>query len=110
MDNLVKTEQLMKAGQFKNNPHACAEYKAMLAAEYSFYTGQLEDILVRKPEVWNDLRKECESDKAAERKWESSKDGIDEMGLRLRLKRIDKLSGALSTLIRIAEGEAKNQF
>lgn len=110
MDNLVKVENLIKAGQFSNNPHLAAEYKVKLAGEYSFFTGILEDILTRKPKWWNENRPHQKSDKATDKLFEQTEDGINEMGLRLRLKRCEKLINALGTLIRIAEGESKNQF
>lgn len=110
MDTIAKTEQMIKMGQFSNNPHLVAEYKVKLAGEYSFFTGVLEDILSRKPKFWNENREKHKSDKATDKAFEQTEDGINEVGLRLRIKRCEKLINALGTLIRIAEGEAKNQF
>ena len=110
MDNVVKVENLIKAGQFSLNPRLAVEYKVKLAGEYSFFTGILEDVLKRKPKWWNDNRPKQKSDKATDKLFEQTDDGINEMGLRLRIKRCEKLINALGTLIRIAEGEAKNLY
>jgi len=57
-----------------------------------------------------EIRKDCKSDKSADRQWDATEMGITEMSCRLRLKRIEKVISALSSLIRVAEGAAKNQF
>jgi hypothetical protein len=87
-----------------------AEYKAQLSAEYSFFSGLLEGVLARKPAIWNEMRKNHNSDKATDREYEATSDGIDEVGLRLKLKRIEKMISAISSLLRVAEGEAKHIY
>ena len=47
------TEQL----KTEKSPHRLADLKIELAGEYSFICGQLEDILVKKPAIWNELRR-----------------------------------------------------
>lgn len=106
--NLENIQQELMIGQ--KSPHTLAEYKLILSGEYSFVVGQLEDILKTKPAVWNELRKNQKSDKATERVWEASSDGLNEIGLRWKLKKLEKMMGAISSLLRVAEGEAKNQF
>ena len=108
MDNLLKVENLIRAGQLNNNPHLVAEYKAKLAGEFSFFMGLLEDILTRKPSWWVAQRKEYKSDSACDKSWEMTEDGINEMGLRLRIKRCEKLINALGTLLKVVEMEIKN--
>lgn len=108
MDNIALVSNNIKEGMYQANPHGCAEAKAILAAEYSFYMGLLEDILSRKPGVWNLKRPEFKSDQACERWWEGTEDGINEVVIRLKIKRMEKLMSALSTFIRLAEMEAKN--
>lgn len=92
------------------SPARAANLKISLAAEYSYYMGRLEDILTRRPTIWMEMRKTNQSDKATDREWESTQDGIDEMVCRSRLKRIEKLISSLSTYVRVAEGEARNQY
>ena len=100
----------MRQGKLFKSPHLCAEYRARLAGELSFILGQLEDILVKKPAQWNAARKDFKSDTACEKWWEATEMGINEMGLRLREKRCEKLMTGLNGLIRIAESESKNNF
>lgn len=89
-------------------PRELADFKIVLAGEYSFLSSQLEKILTRKPAIWNEMRKNHQSDKATEREYEATEDGINEMGLRMRLKSVEKLLSALSSSLRVAEGEARN--
>lgn len=91
-------------------PRVLVEWKGVLAGEYSFSAGVLEEILKNRPREWKNLREKTKSDKAADREWEGMESGINEMGLRLRMKSIEKLMSALSSLLKVAEGEAKNQW
>lgn len=106
--NLESIQDRMKAGNL--TPHEAAELRARLSGEYSFVAGQLEQILARKPAWWNAHREHFKSDTACERSWEGTEDGINEVGLRLRMKRIDALRSGLKTLIEIAQGEARNLY
>lgn len=107
-DTLTRIQEALSTGELP--PHTLAQYKVDLAAEYSFVAGQLEQILARKPVIWNTMRAFHKSDKATDREYEATSDGIDEVGLRWRIKRIEKLMGAISSLLRVAEGEAKNNY
>lgn len=107
---MKEIENNLRNGVYINNPHKCAEDRARLAGEYSFLCSQLEEILSRKPSVWNTIRPNYKSDTACERAYEATEDGINEIGLRLRLKSIEKMMSSMSSLIKIAEGEARNQF
>lgn len=79
-------------------PQEAVEMRTQLAGLYAFYSEQLEDILMKKPSVWNSLRKEHKSDTATERVWEGTADGLNEKGLSLRLKSIEKMMSALKTI------------
>lgn len=107
---MTEIENNLRQGLYKNNPHKCAEDKARLAGEYSFLSSQLESILARKASTWLKLRETNNTDKACDRAYEKTEDGINEMGLKLRLKSIDKMTSSLSSLIKIAEGEARNLY
>jgi hypothetical protein len=110
MDNITRIREGLRNKEYVSNPHKCAEDRSILAGEYSFLCGQLEDILMQKPRIWNELRKEVKSDTACERLWESSSSGLNEIGIRLRLKSVEKMMGALGSLVKIAEGESRNGF
>lgn len=109
-DQVKKIAEYLRDGVYNTNPHEAAEAKATLAGEYSWIMGQLEQILQRKPAIWTELKRTAKSDKAAERMWEATSDGLNEMGLRLRAKGIEKMMSALSSLIKIAEGESNNSY
>lgn len=101
-------EEVLKVGQ--NSPHELADMRAFLSSAYSYHTGELQEILSKKPMKWNELRVAQKSDKATERAWEATEDGIQEVQLRYTLKRCEMLIRATSSLLRVAEGEAKNQY
>lgn len=91
-------------------PKELGDNLGYLAGEYGFWSSRLEDILLRKPAKWNELRKEKSSDRAAERAWEATEDGVNEMTLRLKLKRLEKLMSAVKTIINIKNVEVRNQW
>lgn len=93
-----------------NNPSLCAEYRAQLSGEYTFVDAQLEEIIIRKPFVWQELRKLNKSDASTDRAYETTEDGIEEIKLSGKLKRMAKLMSGLSSLIKLAENTAHNQF
>jgi hypothetical protein len=93
-----------------DTPKSLAEKHMKLAGEYAHTSGLLEDILKRKPALWLSLRENATSDKAADRAYEATEDGINETGLRLRLKAIEKQIGAIKSMLSVMEGEARSQF
>jgi hypothetical protein len=107
MQNIERIAENLRKGMYKNNPHACAEDRALLAGEYQFCAGIMEDILQRKPSLWNQLRIDVNSDTAAERKWEATDDGINAMGLKLRMKSLEKMMSGLKGLQDMAQGEMR---
>lgn len=110
MENITRIREALRSGHYTSNPHGAAEDKAVLAGEYSWVMGMLEQTLQIKPEKWNQLRKDFKSDTACERAWESTKDGINEMGLKLRAKGLEKMMSALGTLVNLAQSESKNML
>lgn len=110
MENINRISEGLRKGHYTTNPHLSANDLAVLAGEYAFVMGQLEMILQRKPAIWSEMRKNFKSDTACERAWEATADGMNEAGLRLRAKSVEKMMSALKSLLRIAEGEAKNQL
>ena len=112
MENITRIQNSLRNGEYVNNPIGASQDHAILAGEYSWICGQLEMILQRKPAIWNTMREsgKYKSDNATERAWEATTDGINEQGLKLRAKGIEKMLSALKSLIRIAENEAKNNY
>lgn len=108
MENVQRVSLSLRNGEYTTNPHGCAHDLAILAGEYAFIMGELEQILQRKPAIWSEMRKNFKSDTACERSWQATMDGMKEAGLRLRSKSVEKMMSALKSLIRIAEGESHN--
>lgn len=92
------------------SPHDLAESRVEMAGEYSYLSERLSNILTEKPGLWNVLRENVKSDKAADRMWESSAGGIEEMKLRLKMKALEKKMSAAKTMLEVLEGEARNQY
>lgn len=108
MTPIEEIENIISAGI--QSPQVAADLRVELSAKYSRECGKLEDILKQKPKIWIEMRSKVKSDTACERQWEASELGTDEMVIRLRLKRIEKLIGALTSYLKVKEGEAKNQY
>jgi hypothetical protein len=82
-----------------------ATWRSRLSGEWGFYAGQLEEILKIKPEKWLEIRKKCKSDAQAQKKWEASELGQNEMIIKLRMKRLEKHISSLRQLIETAQRE-----
>ena len=91
-------------------PGHLANFRTFLAALYSLRAAEMQTILAVKPGIWLDMRGEKHSDKATDREWQATDKGLRETQLKWELRRIDKLSSALATKLRVMEGEAKNQY
>ncbi len=98
----------LREGYYRSNPAWCANDLSILSGEYAWICGQLEEILVKKPAWWNVEREKVKSDTACEKQWEQTEDGVNEMGLRMRMKGAEKMMSALKSLLRVAEGESHN--
>lgn len=92
-----------------HSPGQIADFRTYLAADASLTAAKLEDILSQKPKIWLAIREHKNSDTAADREWDNTEMGIREMQLRSRIKRIDRLSSALASKLRVMELEARNQ-
>lgn len=92
------------------NPNRLAELRAILSGIYSSTSGELEQILEIKATKWLDMRKAMKSDASTDKLWDSLPEGISEMKLRMRLKRIEKMIGGIKSLLEVAMGNARNQF
>jgi hypothetical protein len=69
----------------------------------------MQIIETRKALIWLDLRKQAQSATEAEHMWKATRDGQDEIRLKWTLRRIDKLSSAIATKLRVMEAELRNQ-
>jgi hypothetical protein len=108
-ENIVRVIQNKLISGEIIDPSRLSNYLLVLSAQYSFLAGHLEDILRIRPACWNKLRESVKSDKACDRLWENTEQGIDEMGYRLQLKSIEKLMSALKTRINVSTTDWHNQ-
>lgn len=92
------------------SPRQVADYRVYLAALYSLRAAEIQSILAVKPPLWLQLRVEKNSDAATDRLWETTDKGQREIQLKWELRRIEKLSNALGSKLRIMEAEARNQM
>lgn len=91
-------------------PAEASERRYQLSVEYASLSEELEDILLYKADHWRQLRDSTKSDNAADRLWDATEWGKKEIHLSMAIKRNEKESSALSSLIRVKEGEARNQW
>jgi len=90
------------------NPRQLATFRIFLAAMYSLYGAEMKQIEVRKARAWLDIRTIARSVAEADRAWDTTHDGIRQIELKWELRRIDKLSGAIASMLRTMDTEARN--
>jgi hypothetical protein len=107
----LSIERIEKAAAAEGlSPRSLAEYRLYLAALYSLRAADMQKILAVKPGKWLDIRGEKNSDKATDREWQATPEGQRETHLKWELRRIDKLTSAIATKLRVMEGEARSLF
>jgi hypothetical protein len=92
------------------SPRRVSDFRVYLAAVYALRSVELEAILLVKPDIWLKMRNDKNSDTATDRAWDASANGKRETQLKMELKRIEKLSSALASHLRVMEGEARTQY
>ncbi len=90
-------------------PHELASMKLELSSIYARMSEMLMNILKKKPLMWNELRRGLKSDTSAERAWEATEEGLQQMELAQWLKVSEKMTSAINSMLRIYEAEAKNE-
>lgn len=105
---LEDIQKEMEQGQVP--PARLAEIRTILSGKYARASTQMEEILMRKPAIWNQLRKDQKSDTATERVYQGTEDGMAEVKWKLTLRRIEKMMSACKTQLEVLEGEARNQW
>lgn len=91
-------------------PGTLADYRLRLAGESGRILERLEEILKLKADQWLEIRQreEIQSDKMADRIWDATDLGKEEMSIRMTLKRFEKILSAINSRLRIYEYEAKH--
>lgn len=91
-------------------PHEAADEKVRKATEYARASQQLEDLKIIKTDKWLLIREGVKSDKAADRKWDATEEGKQEIRLTFLMKRLEKEISALNSFIRVSENEARQLY
>ncbi len=91
-------------------PNRLAELRMTLSVMFSRTSAELEQILEAKALQWTAMRPNMKSDASTDKWWEGIGQGISEMKLRNMLKRQEIIMRGISSLLRVAEGNAKNQY
>lgn len=89
-------------------PSQLAERRYELSVLYGSLADELEEVLRQKATIWATMRFKHKSDKATDNAWDATELGIKEMSLRLQIKKNERESSGISSLLRIRELEAKN--
>jgi len=83
----------------------------ILAGEYSWCASRLEEVLKQKGDRWANLR-ELDSVKSAtqaDREWDRSELGKNEIGYRLSLKKYEKMLSAIRGILESQKRDFDNQ-
>lgn len=92
------------------SPGRLTELHRFLAAEYSFTSARLEEILKVEDGAWLEMRKTLGSDKATDKAWGATEEGINLKVYKQTLRRIEKLMASCRLSVDTAKGESMNQF
>lgn len=97
--------EMLKAN---TTPSRLAELRVILSGKYAQATNNYEEVLLKKPVIWNELRPDFKSDTACERAWEATELGISERHWKFQIKKIERMMSAIKTLITVKTTEAYN--
>lgn len=78
-------------------PDVLAHWRTRISAEWVFYAGEMEKIEKAKPKIWMEIRTRTnvKSDSQADRIFGMTEMGQNEIGLKWRLKGLEKLISSL---------------
>lgn len=91
-------------------PEQLAQYRVVLSGVYARMSDQLANLEADKAKKWLIMRKDYKSDKATDRAWDATDDGQLEIHLRSKMRKIDKMSTSIASLLYVKGREAKNQM
>jgi hypothetical protein len=94
----------------ERNPHQLAEARIALSEEYSRYCGEYANLIRKQAEHFKLKRDTFKSDKATEKDFDLTDDGVKMTIIKLKLKSIEKTMSAYGTYLRLKENEAKNLY
>lgn len=89
-------------------PHEYAERRVEITGLYSRASEELESILLQKAELWLKIRERVKSDTQADKEWDRTELGTQELVLRMKMKRYEKQLSSLRTMLEVLNQEARN--
>lgn len=91
-------------------PHEAADRRVTLSEEYSRLSDEMSELKKLSVKWFATNRPDHKSDKACERSFDATNEGLRMIELTFRLKAIEKEMSSLNTFIRNAENQAKNYY
>ena len=91
-------------------PKELAQDRLDLAYQHAKQGERLVQIKKIKAKSWQKLREDSKSVTEADRKWEATDDGIEEMEIKMSMKSKELRMQALKTYIDVLNTEAFNQY
>lgn len=93
-------------------PPRLSEIAVELSSYYATLSEEMENVLVFKADRWLELRNKdyVKSDKMADKLWDASDEGKQEIRLRSQLKYIEKVLSNIRMRLRIREGESFGRY
>lgn len=91
-------------------PHQISDERMGLSEEYSRYSGELASLIKKSAEHFNTYRKDFKSDKATEKAFEVTEDGVRMTIIKLKLKALEKQMSAYKTQIDVLTNEAHGMY
>lgn len=86
--------------------------RMFLGGQYAYLNSLLTDILIKKPDLWNEIRHggSVKSDTATDRAWEATELGKEETMLKRKLKSIEIMMTSTNSRIMVLKGESHSQW
>lgn len=94
----------------ETSPGRLAEFRVVLSHKYGEATDRLEACEHIFTEWWGEHRENYKSDAACERAFDKTEEGQQRRHWNLQRKKIDRMSNAISSLIKVKTEEARNQY
>ena len=91
-------------------PHKISDERLKIAYDFAKLGERLVEIKKFKAIQWLELRKFVKSDAQAEREWELTELGIEEMEIKAKMKAKQMKSSALRTHLEVLKDESHNQY
>jgi len=91
-------------------PNQLAQIKILLVDSFSKMGEEKIILLENRALYYETYRTTVKSDTALKRKWETTKDGLDYMKVRERMRYIELQLAAINSSLYTANRESKNQF